>query len=465
MPSSSAEKNLLFGFLALQMDFITPEQLVAATSTWVLDKSRPLSQILRDQRSLDEDTLAVLETLVRKHLEIHDNDPEKSLAAVSSIGPVGDKLKGLGDSDVAATLGHVKGVHADAPSPTTSFRPGSSLPPRERFRILRPHAKGGIGRVSVAHDEELHREVAFKELLEDRDNPDHRSRFVLEAEITGSLEHPGIVPVYGLGRHIDGRPFYAMRFIRGESLKKAISKFHKIRVSRRDPGQRLRFRKLLRCFIAVCNAIQYAHSRGVVHRDLKPENVMLGKFGETLVVDWGLAKSIHRLEKPSSTEQMSVRPTPPEGFTETQPGKALGTPAYMSPEQAEGRLDLIGPATDVYGLGATLHTLLTNRRPFHGTDVTEVLEKVREGEFRRPRDLNPHVARGLEAICLKAMALKPEDRYPTPRKLAKDIERWLADEPVSAYQDTLGERVGRSRPKPEGSWDAYSLRPGASRKR
>src|SRR5262249_54741200 len=156
------------------------------------------------------------------------------------------------------------------------------------------HAKGGLGQVSVALDEELHREVALKEIQERHaDHPESRARFLMEAEVTGGLEHPGIVPVYGLGQYRDGRPFYAMRFIRGDNLKDAIERLHKADGSTQDAGERsLEFRKLLGRFMDVCQAISYAHSRGVLHRDLKPGNVMLGQYGETLVVDWGLAKPL-----------------------------------------------------------------------------------------------------------------------------------------------------------------------------
>ena len=227
-----------------------------------------------------------------------------------------------------------------------------------RFQILRPHAKGGLGEVFVARDEELNREVALKEIqARHADQPESRGRFVREAEITGGLEHPGIVPVYGLGQYADGRPFYAMRFIRGESLKKAIARFHQ-RASATDRRADARhLRQLLGRFIAVCNAIAYAHSRGVMHRDLKPGNIMLGKYGETLVVDWGLAKSGESSEADWSTTilpEPHARSEPGRRF-ETQAGSAMGTPAYMSPEQAAGRIDLLGPASDIYSLGATLY--------------------------------------------------------------------------------------------------------------
>jgi serine/threonine protein kinase len=150
--------------------------------------------------------------------------------------------------------------------------------------------------VFVALDQELNREVALKEMQERHaDHAERRARFLLEAEITGGLEHPGIVPVYGLGQYPDGRPFYAMRFIKGDSLQDAIDAFHHAEGPQRDAGERaVAFRELLSRFVAVCNAISYAHSRGVLHRDIKPSNVMLGKYGETLVVDWGLAKLVDR---------------------------------------------------------------------------------------------------------------------------------------------------------------------------
>src|SRR5262249_44852945 len=158
------------------------------------------------------------------------------------------------------------------------------------------------------------------------------SRFLVEAEITGGLEHPGIVPVYGLGHHPDGRPYYAMRFVRGDSLKDAIERFHRGEGAGHDPGERaLGLQKLLRRFLDVSDALEYAHSRGVLHRDLKPGNVMLGRYGETLVVDWGLAKATGR---PESSGEATLRPASASGSSETIPGQVLGTPQFMSPEQA-----------------------------------------------------------------------------------------------------------------------------------
>ncbi len=259
--------------------------------------------------------------------------------------------------------------------------------------------------------------------------------------MTGGLEHPGIVPVYGLGTYRDGRPYYAMRFVRGHSLREAIQQFHADESVSGHPGRRsLELRKLLRRFTDVCNAIEYAHSRGVLHRDIKPANVILGKHGETLVVDWGLAKAMGKSD-PSGGER-TFMPSPASGSFETLAGSALGTPAYMSPEQAEGDLERVGPRSDVYCLGATLYCLLTGKPPFAG-EPADVLRAVLKGEFRPPRALGRRVARALDAVCLKAMSLQPEDRYGSPRAMAEDVERWLADEPVLASRESAPARLAR----------------------
>src|SRR5262249_26342213 len=227
------------------LDFISRDALIAAMHAWLLDKSKSLGQILLAQGALREDTHAALEVMVQKHLELHGHDAQQSLAAVSSLGSVRHDLEQLADPELHASLASLSTPRrAEDPEATGPYG-GAASAAGQRFCILRPHAKGGLGEVFVARDAELHREVALKEIQEQyADDPASRARFVLEAEITGGLEHPGIVPVYGLGTYADGRPYYAMRFIRGDSLKDAIEQFHRTEGPTRDPGERaLAFRR------------------------------------------------------------------------------------------------------------------------------------------------------------------------------------------------------------------------------
>lgn len=324
--------------------------------------------------------------------------------------------------------------------------------PGLRYRPVRFHARGGLGEVFVAEDEELHREVALKRIQAPfADDPESRRRFLREAEVTGRLEHPGIVPVYGLEQGPDGQPGYAMRFIQGESLQEAIQKFHQADAF--EGQRRLKLRELLSRFIAACNAVAYAHSRGTWHRDLKPANIMLGQFGETLVVDWGLAKRGMRdegrgMREEGKHEAISANTEPPSDCSSlapvlTQTGQTLGTPAYMSPEQAAGNGDQVGPASDIYSLGATLYCLLCGQAPFSPSNVEDTLAKVQRGDFPPPRGIQETVPRALEAVCLKAMALAPSGRYASALELAGEVERWLADEPVAVYAEPWRTRLGR----------------------
>lgn len=453
MSTTLADHQVLYGILAWQLGFVSHNDLTSAFVAWITQKSEPLGDLLSCGGKLSSEARDLLDALVDEHLKLHGGSAEQSLAALSSIGPMREELATLNDVDVNATLARCRSStdHSTTMSAPLDKTAGGE---RDRFRVLRPHAKGGLGQVSLATDTQLAREVAFKELQSRfADDPHNRARFVQEAKITGGLEHPGIVPVYGAGHYADGRPYYAMRFIRGDSLHEAIEQFHRLRMLEPSTGNlRFELRKLLQRFTDVCDAIEYAHSRGVLHRDLKPGNIMLGRYGETLVVDWGLAKSIRGVDGKQTNavhsvdggneEEDALIPASGSGSMATRLGTAVGTPAYMSPEQAAGRIDALGPTSDVYSLGATLYTLLTGRAPYEG-ETRDVLSDVQDGHLPAPRNVNPAIAKPLAAICLKAMALSPRDRYPTPRKLADEIERWLADESVSAYEESLVERIAR----------------------
>jgi eukaryotic-like serine/threonine-protein kinase len=427
--SPADERDWLFGAIAFQMGFVARDDLLSALRARISASDRTLARLLVDHEALTSHQSYLLDELVDEHIKAHGGDVRCSLDAVPRPAFLEGALQNAGDTPAPAVFANAQ-RDPDAKNET-------SVDSGVRYRVLRQHARGGVGVVSVAHDDELGREVALKEidatLASDRIV---RMRFVREAEITGGLEHPGIVPVYGLGRYPDGRPYYAMRFIRGVSLQEALTQLH-----RGDASYTLR--GLLTRFAAVCNAVAYAHSRGVVHRDIKPANVMLGSYGETLVVDWGLAKVIGSdTPEEGSVSEATLR-TPMGHFSPTHAGSAFGTPEYMSPEQARGETKALGTATDIYSLGATLYAVLAGQAPVQGQTMSDLLENVRMGNWPSPRRVNRAVPEALDAVCRKAMALNPEDRYGSAQELAADVERWLADQPVRAYSEPAYLKAGR----------------------
>ncbi len=444
MPTHRNHPDLLFALLAAETGVLSRDQFFEAIQTWAASESRgTLAAWIEDRGWIDADQRTSLETLVRSRQgRASTNSPFAGATASSSdvsrsateASPVGAETVSLGSVGIA-------------PAVSTDLTALGSGKPESRFAVQRLHAEGGLGRVYVAHDRQLDREVALKEIKEQHaDNLASRRRFVLEAEVTGGLEHPGIVPVYGLGHYEDGRPYYTMRFIRGTSLSEAIKEFHQSEMESTPTQRTVALRRLLNRFVDVCQAVQYAHRRGVLHRDLKPSNIMLGDYGETLVVDWGLAKVIPSGE-PRDGDRLSdedtLLPRSDVEVADSILGQAIGSPSYMSPEQARGERDQLGPATDVYSLGATLYTILTNHAPVESDSTDEILARVRCGDWSPPRIVASAVPKPLDAICCRAMAHEPAQRYSSVAELAQDVEQYLADLPVTAYRERISEQASR----------------------
>ncbi|QDT73419.1 serine/threonine protein kinase [Lacipirellula limnantheis] len=315
-----------------------------------------------------------------------------------------------------------------------------SLQLQSSFEQIRLHAKGGLGVVFSAEDSRLHRRVALKFIRQRLlDDPPSRQQFALEAEITGRLDHPGVVPVHGLGETVDGQSFYVMRFVQGESMDQALAQLHVDAEAPLDEHSSA-LRRLLGNLVSVCKTIAYAHNRGILHRDIKPANVMLGRYGETLVVDWGLAIPVGRDQRFKLEEEQTLMVS---GSSRVHSSSSqVGTPAYMSPEQASGS-ESLQPASDIYSLGATLYKLLTGRVAFDAPTMPEMRQQIIRGTFPRPTQVRRGVPKALEAVCLKAMALDPTARYATALELGEDVERYLNDEPVSALPESPQARLAR----------------------
>jgi serine/threonine-protein kinase len=451
-PRHGAAREILVGILALQNGFIDHVELIRAIQSWALDKGRRLGAILLEAGKLDCPRLALLEALADEHRKLCGDDLQASLASFGALAPVIQAVRRMGDRDVETSF-------AGDPSKAASAEETVSLPPddgradggeaaaaSDRFQDLRFHRCGALGKVSNALDRELNRRVAFKEILDENAHQEsNRLQFILEGLVTGGLEHPGIVPVYSLGCRADGRPYYAMRFIQGPSLRDKIRLLHARKDARPlEPGEDApTLPRLLRHFIHACQAVAYAHSRGVLHRDLKPDHVMIGPFGETLVVDWGLAMPIPGVGRDGRATDETLQLPRDLDSVLSQDGTIVGTPAYMSPEQALGQQSRLDRTSDVYSLGAVLYALLAGEAPFQGGDFVTVLGKARAGDFSPPRRVKADVPAPLEAICLKAMSFRQEDRYESAAALARDVENWLDDEPVLAYPEGWPARAGR----------------------
>lgn len=309
-------------------------------------------------------------------------------------------------------------------------REGLAKSPLEnQLEVLKLHAAGGLGEVYLARDRNFRRTVALKRIRADR-RSDRRlaALFRREAEITACLEHPGIVPIYAMEESQDGDIGYTMRFIEGRTLREAIILYHcnRLKGQRSARQSDVELRELLRSFVVTCRTIAFAHDRGVVHRDLKPANIIVGDYGETIIVDWGFAVRC--------AEQAEV------GHRD---GPVVGTLEYMSPEQAAGSPQAATPSTDIFGLGAVLYSILTGTSPYHHTNPSELHRLAREAKHRPVCEVVLGVPRPLESICRRAMQTHPAERYQSAAELADEVQRWLDDELVLAHGYTNSEQLLR----------------------
>ena len=364
------DRNFLFGVLALQLEYIDAKRFREASAAWAVTKQQPMSEILIERGWINTKESVEVERFLDRKVKKNAGSVEQTLAselppeardvvqAFRHAEPVDAKIKVLSpmqdhdpkspedptsDQEVAhpdaVTLDFAPFDSESGGVETSNYEPEAIS---KRYTLTKMHGEGGIGRVWLAHDRHLSRDVALKEIRPDKKQSEVSCRrFVKEAQITSQLEHPNIVPVYELSnRDSEGRSFYTMRFVRGNTLRKAIDIYH--RKLRKDTATPIDLRELLNSFVLVCHAIEYSHWRRVLHRDLKPSNVMIGPFGEVVVLDWGLAKMVDHDDDDDDDDLLAALPisvTADADIQPTQQGAVLGTLPYMAPEQAAGRID------------------------------------------------------------------------------------------------------------------------------
>ncbi len=326
-------------------------------------------------------------------------------------------------SQVKDLLGFEPGVQLRALTTESDL----SLAPGEvegKYVIEREIGKGGMGKVLLAFDRDLRRRIAVKVILPHiAKSPEHLARFVEEAQITGQLEHPGIPPVHEIAINRSREIFFTMKLLKGRTLKEIIRDLH---IGRRETREKFSRMRLLMILQAVCNAVHFAHEKGVIHRDIKPDNIMIGDYGEVQLMDWGLAKVLDIPERPHGLEEPVETLRADQGLV-TAHGLVHGTLLYMAPEQAQARNELIDRRADIYALGATLYEILTYLPPRTGENIQELLEECRLGLTVTPSQRAPKlkIPEALEDICMKAMEYHPDDRHQTAAELAEALQVYL----------------------------------------
>ncbi len=437
---SRQEEDIALAAELVQSGMATEREITAAISDWSVHGSVSLAEHLAKRSLLSTEQIASL----RKRAMTRVDRARQSAAGASDMPTPGESmlLATLERLDGSGRVAKMLGVTVAARGGGRDARVAEG-----RYELIRKLGQGGLGRVWLARDVNLNRYVALKEISHASGGSSKTiERFKHEAEVTGRLDHPSIVPIYQLGEDIEtGRVFYAMRFLGRSTLQDSIVEYHE----RREDGDEdpMLLRHLLTAFVNVCHAIGYAHSRKVIHRDLKPENVVIDSFGQVIVIDWGLAKVVDETSVESLMDSVSLG-----SGDRTLEGQVLGTPLYMAPEQAAGRLDELDYRTDIYGLGAILFAIVTGYAPHERTQKNSadsghgprgMISAIASGPTPSALDVHPEADPALNAICHKAMARRRYSRYEEATELAEDVQRWMAGEPVEAYQETFWRRVGR----------------------
>ena len=434
--------------------------------------SEQVGPLQRSSKTLIDETPGA--TPLKAKFTIADDDAQGSASKVADDGLTFPKtINDEGPRDDAG-LRTPQTIVSDGPDTGESYGRRSGDGGSGLF-LVKLHARGAVGEVFVAYEEQLSREVAIKRIRPELPYSEKRvQRFIREAEITAKLQHPGIVPIYKVDL-AGNSPHYTMPLVSGSTLSDLITDTHRELGSRSNREAWVtKLRPLLTHFIAACNAIDYAHSQRVLHRDLKPSNIIVGTQGQTLVLDWGCAKNIGdpETDKGSVDEFQSndgeahaeaellakVFGTIEESGTRedigdslvgqdiTVSGSVMGTIEFMSPEQASGDANRVGPATDIFGLGATLFSILTNDVALKLTKedgVKSAIDRIKRGDIRRVNEVDSRVPLPLAAICQRAMEFEPERRYRSAGELGREVDAFLAGEVVGAYHEPLPDRVKR----------------------
>ncbi|MEK7468024.1 MAG: protein kinase [Planctomycetota bacterium] len=453
---NSLRLRLLALAVALQRGLIGADE--AAEEVQALDAGGSSVPQIPERLSvrLGAGTLQELE----RELQATGKDEGAAFRIVADSLPASSAWRRLWDGPAAAMEATLRALSRSTPPPGTR-----SVLPKERYQVRKELARGGMGRVLVAMDNLMGREVAIKEML----SPDNRGvptrpatpgkssgadfeRFLREAKVTGQLEHPNIVPVYEIGQNPDGTVFYAMKYVRGQTFAERLWQIGRDPALRTAEDRMNARMSLLDAFVQVCHAVAYAHSRGVINRDLKPANLILGDFGETLVLDWGLARVAGQEDK-AGRELLDATAMMSAGRAETEvaggsskltvDGAVFGTPSYMPPEQARGRIDEVDEKSDVYALGGILYEILTAHAPYEGPNVGAILQSVLTVDPVPVRTHEPEAPKELAALAAKAMARDRALRLSSAKALAEEVKAFRDGRALESYQYSLGEQFSR----------------------